>query len=443
MHGKYLIAMQSLIKKVSDYVKSPLLEQAFKQERLEYALNHAIEKGININLVKKMCEPNYRRKVACLILSGDYEIEPPKIAEIPKGNGEYREVYVNAPLDRIVLSLLADTISDVFSDMVHPCCRSYQRGLGTQETVNDISKKWKSLNAQGHVHIGYKSDFSKYFDSVKIEFIDEIFDEWERRLGCDKGTEPCINLIRKYYHQDVYFDKNENVKFKYQSLKQGCAIASPLANMILYDLDEYMSNKYYAYYRYSDDCIVIGKDVEEVANDINRISSKYGVTLNPKKVQPIYADEWVKFLGFNIKGGLITLSKSRIKNFQHEVENRTIKAHASYKKAKRSIYNYLYKGDHSWASGCFGTINVQADIEQMSLFVMDCLKACKYYQGKNKTIKLGGLGSDLTKGECTISRGKGKNVRTIRNVELDENYIGLTALWKAYNYNKALFTAMI
>lgn len=419
-----------------------LLNEMFKRERLEYAIKHAQEKGINPKLVKKLCDPNYRKMVSTLILSEDYEIEPPKVALIPKGNGEYREVYVNAPLDRVILSLLADTVSEVFADMIHPNCRSYQKGMGTQETVHDISDEIVKLNKHGHVHIGYKSDFSKYFDSVKIEYIDAIFDEWERRLGYDKGTEPCINMIRKYYHQDVYFDQNENVCFKYQSLKQGCAVAAPLSNMILYDLDEYMSNKYHSYYRYSDDCIVIGEDVKDVANDINRISSKYGVTLNPKKVQPIYADEWVKFLGFNIKGGMITLSSSRLKKFQREVEKRTIKNNYSYKRAKRDLYRYLFQGEHSWASGCLGTINVQKDVEQMSLFVMDCLKACKYYNGKKRTIKLGGLGSDLQKGDYTVNRGKGKNVKTVRNVELDD-YIGLTALWNAYRYNKALFNALL
>lgn len=419
-----------------------LLNEMFKRKRLEYALEHAIQKGINPKLIKKLCDPNYRKMVTTLIISGNYEIEPPKIALIPKGNGEYREVYVNAPLDRVILSLMADTVSEVFADMIHPNCRSYQKGLGTQETVSDISNEMVKLNKHGHTLIGYKSDFSKYFDSVKIEFIDAIFDEWEKRLGCEKGTDPCVNMIRKYYHQDVYFDQNENVCFKYQSLKQGCAVAAPLSNMILYDLDVFMTNKYHAYYRYSDDCIVVGEDVSEVANDINSISSKYGVVLNPKKVQPIYADEWVKFLGFNIKGGMITLSSSRLKKFQHEVENRTIRYNYSYKRAKRDLYRYLFQGTHSWASGCLGTINVQKDIEQMSLFVMDCLKACKYYEGKRKTIKLGGLGSDLLKGDCTVNRGKGKNVKTVRSVELDD-YIGLTALWNAFRYNKSLFNALL
>lgn len=71
-----------------------------------------------------------------------------------------------------------------------------------------------------------------------------------------------------------------------------------LANACLYELDEYMANKYEIYYRYSDDTVVIDNHVENVITDMNNIISKYGVTLNPKKVEPLYSDKWFKFLGF-------------------------------------------------------------------------------------------------------------------------------------------------
>lgn len=47
--------------------------------------------------------------------------------------------------------------------------------------------------------------------------------------------------------------------------------------------------------------------------------------LNPKKVEYVTADKWFKFLGFSIKGNMISLSSSRIKTFQKEVERRTIR----------------------------------------------------------------------------------------------------------------------
>ena len=39
---------------------------------------------------------------------GKYEISPPHTAQIPKDNGEFRTVYVNEPMDRVVLGIAND-----------------------------------------------------------------------------------------------------------------------------------------------------------------------------------------------------------------------------------------------------------------------------------------------------------------------------------------------
>lgn len=188
---------------------------------------------------------------------------------------------MNSDRDRIVLTLINDCLCDLFKDMIHPACKSYQKGLSTQKLLKRSQER--SVQPGDSDHIGYKSDFSKYFDTVKIEAIDAVWNELEDRLGFERGTEPVLNLLRRYYHQDLYFDQHENLLEKFQSLKQGCAVASFLANVILYDLDEFMSNKYDIYYRYSDDCIVIDAHTEDFIDEMNDICNKYGVQLNPKK----------------------------------------------------------------------------------------------------------------------------------------------------------------
>ncbi len=66
--------------------------------------------------------------------------------------------------------------------------------------------------------------------------------------------------------------------------------------------------------------------------------------LNPKKVEYLSADKWFKFLGFSIKGSLISLSSGRIKTFQKEIEKRTIrKPGISLAKAINSVNRYLYR----------------------------------------------------------------------------------------------------
>lgn len=384
---------------------SKLLKMMFDFNRWQELIDHATEKEIRLDILHEYCFEEKRQRLFADILSNQYTIFPPHIARIPKDKpGEFREVYVNEALDRILLTLINDCLCELFFDMVHKSCKSYQKGTSTQKVVLEVSQKIENLNKQGI--IGYKSDFSKYFDNVSIKVIDGVFDTIEKRLGFNKGTEPVINLLRRYYHQDLYFDLQGNLQSRYQGLKQGCAVASFLANVCLYELDEYMTNKYEVYYRYSDDTVVIDSNVEDVIFDMNNIISKYGVSLNPKKVEPLYSDKWFKFLGFLIKGNQITLSGTRVKKFQKEVEKRSIKRRkCSGKQAKYAITKFLYEGEFNWATSCLSIINVEKDINELNKFIMDCIRACD--TGKKK---IGGLGSVTYLPDRTILRGTGRNV---------------------------------
>ena len=183
---------------------SKLLKKMFEHERWQELLDNATEKEIDLKTIKELCYPEQRQNLYVLIASDQYNVFPPRIAKIPKGNGEFREVYVNEPRDRIVLTLINDCLCELFPELVHEQCKSYKKGVGTQAVVKKISKEIVSMSKTQH-QIGYKADFTKYFDSVKIETIDSIFDLLEKKLGFEENTEPVINLLRRYYHQDLYF----------------------------------------------------------------------------------------------------------------------------------------------------------------------------------------------------------------------------------------------
>ena len=167
------------------------------------------------------------------------------------------------------------------------------------------------------------------------------------------------------------------------------------------------------------------------------------MTLNPKKVEPVYKDRWVKFLGFNIKGDKITLSPTRVKNFQKEIASRTIKQrNVSFTKAVNSINNFLYKGDgrYSWATSVLPIINVDKDIETLNTYVMDALRACA--TGKTK---IGGLGSVNDQSDYTILRGTGKNVTANRMKTEKEipGYLTLKCMQNAILTRRAVYETLV
>ena len=382
-----------------------LLQKFFELKRWEYAIDKGVGKDINRAQLYQLTKPEVRIRIYEAMRDGRYEIAPPHTAKIPKENGEFRTVYINEPIDRIILSIANDLLFELTSDMIHQRCVSYQKGIGCGKIVQNVSKK--ICQTKGEV-IGWKSDLSKYFDSVPIEYIDAAFDAVEDRFG----HSALIDILRKYYHSDWYFDTDGNLVQSYQSLKQGCSVAAWLADVILYHLDEKLSSLDGEYIRYSDDMLFVGKDYEAAMSCLVNGLQEMNMKLNPKKVEYLTHTRWFKFLGYSIKGDMISLSGSRIKKFQKEIERRTIKVKGiSLRRAINSINWFLYKGDgkHSWATQILPVCNVKRDIDELNKFVMDCLKAVASGQKK-----IGGLGYVSHQSDGCIARGSGKNVKKNR-----------------------------
>ena len=419
-----------------------LLQKFFEMERWQQALETGVDKHIDKGELRKLCSPEVRIQLYNAIVTDNYEIAPPHQAEIPKDNGDMRIVYVNENVDRIFLSIVNNLFFEMFPEFVHKCCKSYQSGIGCGKIVQEVSRQ--IVNTKDN-QVGFKADLTKYFDTVPLRYIDEIFDRMEAKIGKSK----IIDITRKYYHTDLCFDINGDLIEKYQSLKQGCSVASFLADAVLYNIDKTISEMNVYYVRYSDDLLVLGNNWSNAFDVLKKMLADMEMTLNPKQVEAVYKDKWVKFLGFNIKGNQITLSKNRLKSFQKEIEARTIKAkgannsqNITLKRAINQVNNYLYKGDgqYSWATSVLPIINVEKDIETLNTFVMDALRAC----ATNKK-KIGGLGSVNDKDDYTILRGVGKNVTANRNkTEKEiEGYFSIGCMRNAILTRRAVYETLV
>ena len=413
-----------------------LLTKFFEMSRWEQALETGVDKHIDKGELRKLCSPGVRIALYNAIATDNYEIAPPHQAQIPKDNGDVRIVYVNENVDRIFLSIANNLFFEMFPEFVHPACKSYQPGIGCGKVVQEVSRQVIHTKTS---NVGIKADLTKYFDRVPIRYIDEIFDRMETKIGKSK----IIDVVRKYYHTDLCFDVHGELIEHYQSLKQGCAVASFLADAVLYNIDKAVSELDVYYVRYSDDLLALGSDWTKACALIKKMLDEMELELNPKKVEILAKDKWFKFLGFYIKGSQITLAKSRVKSFQKEIEARTIKQrNISMARAINQVNNYLYKGDgqYSWATSVLPIINVEKDIDELNTFVMDCIRACA--TGKKK---VGGLGSVNDKPDHTILRGTGKNVTSNRakTTKEIENYLSLKCMQNALITNRAVYDTLV
>ena len=432
-------------------MEDKLLQMFFEPERWEYAIAKGIVKDVPKNVLFQLCKEEKRIEMYVAIRDGKYEIAPPHTAQIPKETpGEWRTVYVNEGADRVLLSIANDLLFELMPDCVHPACKSYLKGVGCGKVVQEASAAIVATKPQGTRPLGWKSDLSKYFDSVPIEFIDAAFDGVEQRFGKSK----LMDVLRKYYHSDLYIDgETHKVCSKYQSLKQGCSVASWLADVLLYHIDEQLRKLDGYYVRYSDDMLFIGKDAGKAMAILTDELARMQMCLNPKKVEWLDADHWFKFLGFSIKGASISMSSSRIKRFQKEIESRTVKAKTkgkdgkwhgvSFARALNQVNRYLYHGDgqgHSWATGILGVVNVRQDIDTLNAFVMDCLRAV--HTGKTK---VGGLGYDKQGRPGCIVRGRGRNVSAnrLKTGDAIDGYISLGCMQDAIWTSRAAYDTLV
>lgn len=405
-----------------------ILSSVFKDTGLwAEVIDHGLSKGISHELLEYIQDPHGRAELCMKVGSGNYIIRPPHTGYRPKDDGGERTFFANEPLDRLLLNAIYKWLMRNAGYMVHPSCKSYQEGIGVGKIVRNMSARIAVLSNSSSV-VGRKFDIHKYFETVGREQIHKAFDQVEQKFGASS----VVSMLRKYYDSDLYYDtrRREYVN-AYQGIKQGCAVSSWLANVILYKLDQELSALGGIYVRYSDDIIYVGEDYERATELIVSNLREIGLELNARKIENIVGDKFVKFLGYYIRGGEITLSKKWTDKFRQSIDRLTIRDKhliASVRnlyrldnsaerdkrlmrlfvKAQRRVVRYLYWGDglYSWATLALGVINRPADVRQLSLYCMDALRAV--YTGKTD---IGGLGVSRDVG---ITRGIGRNVSANR-----------------------------
>lgn len=407
-------------------MRDKILESIFLDTSLwREVIEHGVDKHIPHKWLDAFADPHVRADLCGMIGDGEYSIQPPHTGYRKKDDGGERMFLANEPQDRLLLNVIYKWLMHNEAKMIHPACKSYQTGIGVGKIVKEISQRTTSKsNNEPRRIVGRKFDIHKYFDTIGREYINAALNAVEK----DFGRSSIIDLLREYYDSDIYYDTRQRALVEqYQGIKQGCAVSAWLANVLLYSLDEELSQRGGLYVRYSDDILYLGEDYQEVTELIRNRLAQMGLQLNEKKVTNVVAGEYFCFLGFDIHGRDISLSRKWVKHFQQEIDRRTIRNALLIKKvrairqsddrcqeqklrhllnkAMRDVARFLLYGNgrYSWATQVLPTINNSADLQQLTTYCLDALRAV--YTGHTH---IGGLGKSLTHG---IQRGKGRHVK--------------------------------
>mgnify|MGYP001625173109 CR=1 FL=1 len=420
------------------------MEMFCENERWEKEIEKLISKGVKPLELSQFTTGTFRTRLAYDMLNGNYRVTPPHVALIPKDKpGEFRKVYVNTVLDRLMLGLINSVYYDLYTEEIHPRCVSYRKGVGVNKIIKDVCHAITQ-----NQYTGYKVDLSKYFDSVNQTTLDKVLKKFSSNSCIDK-------IVWDYYHDNLIMNENDELEEKYKSLAQGCAVAAFLANVTLRDVDEAMSTMVPVYYRYSDDILIIGPEADKALDTLKIMLVEKGLSLNPRKIEKLSADKWFTFLGSKIRGNTVSLSKQSLKEFCKKIKKETVQkslkpvSEAELRKMIKNINKYLYfnhlQNDKvfGWSQYFFGIMNSEEDIQAIDMWVKDLLRSM--LTGKHR---IGGIGSIDNQRTYAVVRGKGRNVRAnLEKVDGEKlrnlGYVSMMHMYRCYHTSKELFNSQV
>lgn len=230
----------------------------------------------------------HKDELSSSILCGKYRPNPVRRVEIPKDNGQKRQLGIPTVVDRVVQQAIAQVLTPLYE----PQFSDHSYGFRPKRNAHQALKKCRDYITDGYGH-AVDLDLEKFFDRVNHSKLIEVL---SRTIKDGR----VVSLIHQYLNAGVQVgDGFESSKM---GVPQGGPLSPLLSNIMLNELDKELERRGHKFVRYADDMVILCKSkrsAERVMGSIIRfIEDRLFLRVNKEKSQvaPITR---VKFLGYS------------------------------------------------------------------------------------------------------------------------------------------------
>lgn len=277
----------------------------------------------------------HKGELTASILRGSYRPNPVRRVEIPKDNGQKRQLGIPTVVDRVI----QQAIGQVLSTLYEPQFSEHSYGFRPKRNAHQALERCRKYITEGYVY-AVDLDLEKFFDKVNHSKLIEVL---SRTIKDGR----VVSLIHKYLNAGVQM--GVQLEASEAGVPQGGPLSPLLSNIMLNELDKELESRGHKFVRYADDLVIWCKSkrgAERVMGSIIRfIEEKLFLKVNKEKSQVAHCTK-VKFLGYSFyktKGeGRLRIHPKSVAKMKAHIKELTSRSNGwGNERRKESLRQYI------------------------------------------------------------------------------------------------------